>query len=243
MKITKFNSLEKLNSFAAELLLAQIKTKPQAVLGLATGNTFIPIYAKLVEQAKKAHISFKQVKTFNLDEYCGVEHSDPHSFHFYMNQHLFSHLDFSPENCFFPILPGERFEQLIKHYGGIDFQYLGLGINGHIGFNEPGSSFDSVTRLVDLTEATKKQNAESFKGRDFPGQAITMGLSTIAHAKKCLLVVTGANKAQILFDCLQKVNEHFPASLLQTHPDCELLVDSAAFALLENSGHRILQGD
>lgn len=244
MKITKFNSHNNLHLTAVRLLLEQVKKKPNSVLGLATGNTFIPIYRELVAQAKSHKISFKQVKTFNLDEYVGLSDNDANSFHSYMDQHLFSHLDFRVENCFFPTLPGEKFEQLIKTSGGIDFQYLGLGINGHIGFNEPGSSFNSVTRMVQLSEATKKQNASSFPvGKAFPNEAITMGLSTIAKAKKCLLVVTGESKTQILFDCLQKVNEHFPASLLQTHADCELLVDTAAFSLLEKNGQGFLQGD
>lgn len=243
MKITKFNSYQNLNSMAAEALLSQVKANPKSVLGLATGRTFIPIYAELVRRAKVEKISFNQVTTFNLDEYAGIEYSDSHSFHFYMQAQLFSKLDFNPKKSFFPNLPGEKFEKLIADHGGIDFQYLGLGINGHIGFNEPGSSFTSVTRLVQLSESTKIQNADSFSGLAFPTEAITMGLSTISRAKKCLLVVSGASKAQILFDCLQKIHEHFPASLLQTHPDCELYVDQAAFALLEKHGQRVLQGD
>lgn len=243
MKITKFKSQNKLNSAVALELLTQVKANPKVVLGLATGRTFVPVYGELVRQVKDLNISFNQVTTFNLDEYLGINYSDAHSFHFYMKKNLFSLLDFDLKKTHFPEVPGENFENLIKAAGGIDYQVLGLGINGHIGFNEPGSSFASITRAVKLTEATKKQNAESFDGKAFPAEAVTMGLSTIAKAKKCLLVVTGENKAQILYDCLQKVNENFPASLLQTHPDCALFADEAALSLLEKTTHRFLQGD
>lgn len=243
MKITKFSSIHNLNSAVASAMIAQVQSKPESVIGLATGRTFIPIYAEVVSLALKLKISFKQVTSFNLDEYLGITYSDPHSFHYYMNQELFSKLDFDLKKTFFPQLPGEVFEHLIMEKGGIDFQFLGLGINGHIGFNEPGSSFSSVTRSVQLTDATKKQNAGSFKGSQIPASAVTMGLSTISAAKKCMLVVTGENKAQILFDCLQNIDEHFPASLLQRHPQCELYVDHAAFRLLEKAGQGFIQGD
>lgn len=243
MKITKFNSNHNLNSAVAETVINQVKMKPTSVLGLATGRTFIPIYAELVERAKKQQLNFDKVTTFNLDEYLGIDFTNENSFHYYMNKYLFSELNFASDRHYFPQIPGTGFEKLINDFGGIDLQLLGLGINGHIGFNEPGSDFSSITRIVQLTEATKKQNAGSFQGETFPAEAVTMGLSTIARSKKCLLVVTGESKAQILFDCLQTVNELFPASLLQTHQNCELFVDHGAFSLLEKTGQGFFQGD
>ncbi|MFZ4714993.1 MAG: glucosamine-6-phosphate deaminase [Bacteriovoracaceae bacterium] len=247
MKILSFKATHDLEKYAATLILNEVQKKPRLVLGLATGRTMVGVYQELVHLAQNTFTSFKEVTTFNLDEYVGLSELHPASFHSYMNEKLFSHLSFDTTHCFLPrgmALNAEaealRYENEIQKSGGIDFQLLGLGQNAHIGFNEPGSSFHSRTRLVQLSPATKAQNLFAFSDGQIPDTAISMGLATIMRSKKILLVVTGASKAVPLRDCLADVNEYVPASILQRHAAVTILADEEALSLIPESQKKLI---
>jgi glucosamine-6-phosphate deaminase len=208
------------------------------VLGLATGSTPISMYAELVRIHKEEGLSFKNVVTFNLDEYYPIENDAFQSYNSFMHRHLFNHIDIDPENIHIPNgeLPKEAikkhcqdYEQLIEQYGGIDLQILGIGNNGHIGFNEPGSSIFSRTRLVTLDNTTRIANAREFQNiSQVPRLAITMGISTILKAKKIMLMAWGMKAPIIARSVEGHVTEHVPASILQQHNDCTFVVDTTA---------------
>jgi glucosamine-6-phosphate deaminase len=232
-----FDSDQKLNAAAANIISGLIQTKPRAVLGLATGGTPVGIYRHLVSDFKLGMFSFKEVTTFNLDEYVGLPADHPESYHSYMRRNLFDHIDIQPFQAHLPdgnALDAEaecrRYDEQIDRAGQVDLQLLGLGHNGHIGFNEPAETLVSGTHVVELAEATREANARYFQSLDeVPTQALTMGVGTILKAKMILLVVKGTDKADIVHRALQgPITTDCPASLLQTHPNLVVLLDDAA---------------
>ncbi|MEI7026338.1 glucosamine-6-phosphate deaminase [Paenibacillus sp. y28] len=237
MNILTFDSSEQLNEAGANIISGLVQTNPRAVLGLATGGTPVGIYSHLVGDYRRGLVSFRQVTTFNLDEYVGLPASHPESYSSYMQRHLFGHLDIPADRTYIPDgnapdLEAEcrRYEQLIDTAGQLDLQLLGLGHNGHIGFNEPSHALLRGTHVVTLAEETRKANARFFPTlQDVPQQAITMGVGTILQAKMIVLVVRGADKADIVHRALTgPIATECPASLLQTHPHLVVLLDKAA---------------
>lgn len=233
MKIIYAADYQDLSQKAANFISAQIVLYPNSVLGLATGGTPIGTYEKLVELYQKGHIDFSDVTTINLDEYCGLAAEHPQSYRHFMTTHLFSKVNIKPENTHLPIattnpeLECARYDALISACGGIDLQLLGLGHNGHIGFNEPGSSFEKATHCVDLSENTIMANTRYFSSPDeVPRQAITVGVKSIMQAKKVLLVVSGNSKAEILQQALHgPITPAVPASILQLHSDLTVITE------------------
>jgi glucosamine-6-phosphate deaminase len=241
MNILTFDSDDKLNEAAANIIIGQIQTTSRAVLGLATGGTPVGIYKQVVHDFRRGMFSFRNVTTFNLDEYVNLPVDHPESYHSYMNSHLFHHIDLPASQCHIPdgnaADPAEecrRYDQLIELSGQIDLQLLGIGHNGHIGFNEPAHALIRGTHIVDLAEETREANARYFSSlNEVPSQALTMGVGTILKAKKILLVVKGADKADIVRRAVQgPITTDCPASLLQTHPNLIVLLDLAAGAKL-----------
>lgn len=234
LKIIKVRSEQELGEQAATLVLNQVKQKPSSTLGMATGSTPKMLYTKLIECFQKKDISFSNITTFNLDEYIGLERDHPNSYHYYMDHQLFNHIDIDKKNTYIPDgltadleQECQRYELLIKKRGGIDLQIVGLGLNGHIGFNEPGTAFSKRTHIIELTPSTRAANKRFFNHIDIvPKHAITMGISTIMEAKKVLLLVLGRQKAPILQKVLYgDVTEQVPASILQRHPQVTLITD------------------
>ena len=224
---------------AANIISAQVIMKPNCVLGLATGSTPIGTYDQLVEWYNKGDLDFSEVTTVNLDEYKGLPRTNDQSYYYFMHQHLFDRVNIDPErtnvpNGMEPDAEKEcgRYEELIRSLGGVDLQLLGLGHNGHIGFNEPGEAFEKETHCVDLTESTIEANKRFFASADdVPKQAYTMGIKTIMQAKKILIVVNGENKADIVERAFfGPVTPEVPASILQLHNDVTLVGDEAALA-------------
>ncbi|QDT10906.1 glucosamine-6-phosphate deaminase [Planctomycetes bacterium K23_9] len=222
---------------AAKLFAASLHSWPDLKIGLATGGTPVEMYAQLVRFYEQDLISFAEAKTFNLDEYVGLAADHPQSYRSFMEQQLFSHVNLDPRNAFLPNgmatdVDAEisRYEQLITDSGGIDLQLLGIGHNGHIAFNEPGSAPDSRTRLVDLTERTIASNARFFDSiDDVPKQAITMGIGTILEAKAIVLLALGSDKADAVRLAIEgEVSASHPASFLQTHANVTYVLDEAA---------------
>lgn len=237
MNVLTFKTNQELNEAGAGIIAGLIQTNPRAVLGLATGSTPVGIYEELVRSFRKGLISFKLATTFNLDEYAGLPADHPESYHAYMQQHLFSHVDFDPGRCHLPNgmapdLDAEciRYNELLEAAKQIDLQILGLGHNGHIGFNEPDHALNSGTHLVKLKESTRQANARFFSSIDeVPTHALTMGVGTILKAKTILLIVRGEEKAQIVHQALTgPIRTEIPASLLQTHPNLVVLLDQEA---------------
>lgn len=224
---------------AANIISAQIIAKPDCVLGLATGSTPIGTYEKLVKRYKKGDLDFSQVKTVNLDEYKGLPRDNDQSYYYFMHEHLFNHVNIPEESTNVPdgtASDGDsecvRYEALIQELGGQDLQLLGLGHNGHIGFNEPSDSFAKTTHCVDLQERTIEANKRFFASADeVPKQAYTMGIGTIMQAKKILIIASGEDKADIIRDAFfGPVTPRVPASILQFHPDVTLVADAAALS-------------
>ena len=224
---------------AANILSAQVILKPDCVLGLATGSTPIGTYDKLVEWYEKGDLDFSEVKTVNLDEYRGLTRDNDQSYYYFMHEHLFDRVNIDPENTNVPngTEPDadkecERYEKLIESMGGVDIQLLGLGHNGHIGFNEPGEAFETETHCVDLQERTIEANKRFFASIDeVPKQAYTMGIKTIMMAKKILVVVSGEDKAETVKNAFfGPVTPQVPASILQMHPDVTIVADEAALS-------------
>lgn len=227
---------------AADLLFAQVVLKPDSVLGLATGSTPCGIYAQLVEKYNAGDIDFSRVKTVNLDEYVGLPVENDQSYRYYMNSNLFSKVNVLSDNTNLPnglardvSAECERYDGLIKELGGVDMQLLGIGLNGHIGFNEPNDVFDKGTHCVNLTKSTIEANARFFKSIDeVPKQAITMGIKTIMMAKKIILAINGEKKKEIAKAAIYgPVTPKVPASILQMHPDVTVVLDEAAAELIK----------
>ncbi|HCA28550.1 MAG TPA: glucosamine-6-phosphate deaminase [Ruminococcaceae bacterium] len=228
MKVIRTSNYEAMSRQAANIISAQIILKPESILGLATGSTPIGIYKQLIEWYKKGDLDFSQVKTVNLDEYCGLSGDHDQSYRWFMNHNLFNHVNIDMANTNVPSgiadnlnQECERYDKLIKELGGVDIQLLGIGHNGHIGFNEPNDYFDKETHVVDLKQSTIDANARFFSSiNDVPKQAITMGIQSIMAAKKILLVASGPDKKDILEKAVYgPVTPLVPASILQMHPD------------------------
>jgi glucosamine-6-phosphate deaminase len=228
-----------MSSQASKLVASQLILKPDSVLGLATGSTPIGLYDKLIEMNKRNEIDFSTVTTFNLDEYYPIKKSNNQSYDYFMNEHLFSKINIDKNNTHIP--NGEtdnpeeeckNYERLIKQHGGIDLQILGIGKNGHIGFNEPDNNLNSVTHLTDLTESTIDANSRFFESADdVPKKALTMGISTILKSKKIILLASGANKSRVVGELLTpEINTSIPATMLKVHPDVVLICDRDAYS-------------
>ena len=242
MRIIETKDYNDMSKKAANILSAQVIMKPNCVLGLATGSTPIGTYDQLVEWYNKGDLDFSEVTTVNLDEYKGLPRTNDQSYYYFMHQHLFDRVNIDPErtnvpNGMEPDAEKEcgRYEELIRSLGGVDLQLLGLGHNGHIGFNEPGEAFEKETHCVDLTESTIEANKRFFASADdVPKQAYTMGIKTIMQAKKILIVVNGENKADIVERAFfGPVTPEVPASILQLHNDVTLVGDEEALAKIE----------
>ena len=221
----------------AWVIARELRTNPRPVLGLATGRTMEPVYARLVAMHREERLDFSACRTFNLDEYVGLSSDDPHSYRHYMNRHLFQQVNIDPANTHLPDgmaadLDAEcaDYERQITQAGGIDLQLLGIGKAGHIGFNEPLSALRSRTRVKALTPTTLKQNAPFFGGEErMPRRAITMGVGTIIEARRALLLATGPSKADIIARAVEgPISSMVTASALQLHPRCTVVVDEDA---------------
>jgi len=241
MKIYAAKDYADLSRKAANIISAQVIMKPNAVLGLATGSTPVGAYRQLIEWYNKGDIDFSQTFSINLDEYKGLSGEHNQSYRYFMNHNLFDHVNIKKENTNVPNGLAEdatdecrRYNNVIKTLGGIDLQLLGIGGNGHIGFNEPGSAFEKETHLVTLTEQTRQSNARFFSSIDeVPTHAFTMGIKSIMSARKVLLLATGDAKAQALYDSFfGPVTPGVPASILQLHNDCIVIADEAALSLI-----------
>ena len=241
MKIIKTKDYADMSRKAANIIAAQIIMKPDCVLGLATGSTPIGTYKELIKAYENGDLDFSLVKTANLDEYRGLEKTNDQSYDYFMKDNLFNHININFENLNIP--NGEkpdaeeecaRYEAVVKALGGQDLQLLGMGHNGHIGFNEPADEFPKETHCVDLQESTIQANKRFFeKVEDVPTQAYTMGIGTIMQAKKILVVASGADKAEIVKKAFfGPITPQVPASILQLHPDVTVVVDEAAGSLI-----------
>ena len=239
MVIYKAKDYADMSRKAANILSAQVIMKPDCVLGLATGSSPVGTYEQLVKWYEKGDLDFSRVTTVNLDEYRGLAPDNEQSYRYFMNTHLFDHVNIDKARTFVPdglaADPDEgcrAYNAIIAQVGGIDMQLLGMGGNGHIGFNEPGAAFESETHCVDLAESTIEANKRFFaSAEDVPRQAYTMGIGTIMSAKKILVVVTGADKAEAVKKAFfGPVTPQVPASILQLHPDVTLVADEAALS-------------
>jgi glucosamine-6-phosphate deaminase len=244
MKIYRAADYKDMSRKAANIISAQIIMKPNCVLGLATGSTPTGTYQQLVEWYKKGDLDFSEVTSVNLDEYKGIPRTNPQSYYYFMHQNLFDQVNINPEYTHLPngMEPDSakecaRYEALIHSLGGVDLQLLGLGHNGHIGFNEPGAAFEKETHCVDLQQRTIEANKRFFASADeVPRQAYTMGIKTIMQARKILVVVSGEDKAEIVEKAfLGPVTPSVPASILQMHNDVTLVGDAAALAKINLS--------
>ncbi len=245
MKIYQAENYEGMSRKAAEIIAAQVKNKPDCVLGLATGSTPVGTYKQLVEWCDKGELSFAQVHSVNLDEYVGLAPEHDQSYRYFMQTNLFDHVDIKKENTNVPNgLAADpeaecaRYNKVIRDLGGIDLQLLGLGHNGHIAFNEPGNGFELETHTVDLTESTIEANKRFFASADeVPRKAFTMGIKNIMNARSLLMVVNGEAKADIVCRALtDAVTTEVPASVLQLHPNVTIVGDKAALAKLVEAG-------
>lgn len=225
----------------ADLLEEQLRFKKNSVIGLATGSTPIPFYRECVARVKEGRISFQDARTFNLDEYTGLSPSHPQSYRAFMDAHLFDHIDIRPDRIGIPCGHArdlkrecERYDRELELAGGIDWQLIGIGRNGHIGFNEPGAELSANTHVVKLTESTREANARFFENpEEVPSAAITMGMGSILKAKRIVLIATGRDKAEAIEEALTgPITTLVPASFLQLHPDVVCLLDEQASSRL-----------
>ncbi len=228
MRIIKAESYEDLSRKAANVLSAQVILKPNSVLGLATGSTPIGTYKQLIDWYNKGDVDFSMTKSINLDEYEGLDESSDQSYRYFMNHQFFDHININKKNTHVPNGCAEdlekecrRYDRLIAEMGGIDMQLLGIGHDGHIGFNEPGEAFEKTTHVVELTEQTIKANARFFGAEELvPRRAITMGIKSIMQARALLLIANGPDKEEIMHKALfGPVTPNVPASILQFHPN------------------------
>jgi glucosamine-6-phosphate deaminase len=231
---------------AAGLIARALSVKPDLGLGLATGRTMESVYDQLVRQYQAEGLDFSRCRTFNLDEYVGLAADDPCSYHYFMRKRFFDLVNIDPGKTFLPDGMAENlaaeclnYEKLIAANGGIDLQLLGIGLNGHLGFNEPLSEFQSRTRVVTLSPITRSQNAPLFpKPRQVPRRAITMGVGTILEARHCLLLATGFEKSGIVAQAIEgPLTAMVAATALQLHPACTIVLDEEAAAGLRENGH------
>ena len=241
MRIYQEADYEAMSRRAANLISAEVIRNPACVLGLATGSTPVGTYKQLAVWNQRGDFSFKEVRTVNLDEYKGLAPTHDQSYRYFMQTNFFDHIDIHFENTHVPdglatdpAAECARYDYVIQRVGGIDLQLLGIGHDGHIGFNEPGSAFELGTHCVDLTEETIEANKRFFASKEeVPRQAYTMGIKTIMQARKVLLVANGAGKAEIIKRAFfGPVTPEVPASILQMHPDCTIVLDAEAASLI-----------
>ncbi len=232
MKFITTDSYKELSHIAANIMGAQITLKPNSVIGLATGSTPLGLYRELGERCQKGDLDFSEVITVNLDEYAGLKGDHEQSYRYFMQKNLFDHINIKPENTYVPngcsadpAQEGKEYDDRITRFGGIDMQLLGIGMDGHIGFNEPADHFVKATHLVDLHESTIEANSRFFNSADeVPKQAVTMGMGSIMGAKKILMIVNGKAKKDILMDALYgPITPQNQASILQLHPDVTVI--------------------
>ncbi|MEL7622654.1 MAG: glucosamine-6-phosphate deaminase [Clostridiales bacterium] len=232
---------DEVSLLGAAMVAKVVKSNPRAVLGLATGSTPVGMYKRLVEMHKRDGLDFSMIRTFNLDEYYPIKKANDQSYDYFMRDNLFSHINIKRENihlpngeCADPVAECAAYEAMLNQAGGVDIQVLGIGVNGHIGFNEPAEELQLPTHLTRLTASTIEANARFFESiEQVPTQALTMGMGTIMKARSILLLITGENKAPVvkkLFD--RVVTTEVPASFLTLHPDVTVLLDEAAASLL-----------
>ncbi len=248
MRVVILPDADAVSRRAAEIIAGLVARKPRAVLGLATGSTPLATYKRLIELHQSGQISFSEVTSFNLDEYVGLAADHTQSYHFFMHDNLFRHIDIASSRCHVPDGMaddyeeyGRMYEQQIADAGGIDLQLLGIGTDGHIAFNEPGSSLASRTRLKALTEQTRVDNSRFFGSLDeVPRLAISMGVGTILESRQILLLATGANKASAVRSFIEgPVTSQITASALQLHPAATVLLDEAAADWLERRDYYV----
>ena len=239
MKIYKTKNYEEMSKKAAHIIASQVILNPDCVLGLATGSTPVGTYKNLIEWYNNGDLDFSQITSCNLDEYRGLSGEHDQSYRYFMNHNLFDHVNIRKECTYVPDgleedsdKAARDYDQIIADQGGIDLQLLGLGHNGHIGFNEPADEFPKGTHVVDLKESTIQANKRFFASEaDVPRQAYTMGIGTIMSAKKILVVVSGEDKAEILNKVINgPITPQVPASILQLHPDVTIVADEAALS-------------
>ncbi|MBP3780890.1 MAG: glucosamine-6-phosphate deaminase [Selenomonas sp.] len=241
MRIIITDSYEKMGLEAANIVAGQVYLKPNSVLGLATGSTPVSMYQRLAAVHKNVGLDFSEVTTFNLDEYIGMSPENPQSYHYFMQENFFRHININQDNVYIPngmaedmTVEGQRYEKLIEAKGGIDLQVLGIGQNAHIGFNEPDVKFAATTHKVELDEETIQANSRFFASIDeVPRYAISMGIKTIMMAEHVILLANGKNKAEAVYKAVcGDVTPEAPASILQLHRDVAVIVDREAAALL-----------
>ena len=241
MRIIVVDNYEEMSKKAAMMIASQVMLKPNSVLGLATGDTPLGMYKELIQLFNKNEVDFKEVTTFNLDEYYGINRENPQSYYNYMMVNLFDNININKKNINVPDGTAldvdaacSAYEDKIKEAGGIDMQVLGIGGNGHIGFNEPDVNFEAATHLVNLDEQTIEANSRFFDSvEDVPIKAISMGIKTIMNSKKIILLANGISKAGSIERALKgKISPNIPASILQLHNDVTIILDSEAASLL-----------
>lgn len=244
MKLIVAENYQEMSQLAASIVAEQIKKKPDSILGLATGSTPLGMYQELIRMNREGEITFRDVCTFNLDEYIGIPKDHEQSYHTFMQKNFFSHIDINKENTHLPFLGKEQlsdedevcraYDALIEEKGGIDLQILGIGPNGHIGFNEPASALEAGTHIVELAQETREANSRFFNSiEEVPTHAITMGVGSILKSKAILLLASGKNKAEVVARMFSgEVDTQLPASLLQVHPNVTVIVDREAASLL-----------
>ncbi|MGX4601029.1 glucosamine-6-phosphate deaminase [Faecalimicrobium sp. JNUCC 81] len=249
MRILVCKNYEEMSKKAAQMILSQVTLKPNSVLGLATGSTPMGMYKELVNMYKNNVIDFSEVTTFNLDEYYQLPITNDQSYHYFMHENLFNHINVKKENIHVPNgmvkdveAECNRYDNFIKESGGIDIQVLGIGHNAHIGFNEPTINFERGTHLVDLKESTIEANARFFdKIEDVPRKAITMGTGSIFKARKIMLLACGEGKADAIYNTVYgKVIPEVPASILQFHNDIVLILDEEAASKLNQEDYKLV---
>lgn len=241
LKVIVVKDYNELSEKGAEIIAKTIKENEKPVLGLATGSSPIGTYKELIKMYEAGNLSFANVSSYNLDEYCGISIEHPQSYYYFMHEQLFNHVDMNEANVHIPSAAGPDLDADCKKYNEalhnveIDLQLLGIGSNGHIGFNEPGTPFDQETFVVKLAEGTRQDNKRFFNSIDeVPTHAMTMGINNIMQAKKILMLISGSGKADTVVRLLSgEITTDFPASILHNHPDCTVIIDEAAYAKIK----------
>lgn len=241
MELIVVKNYKEMSKKAASIISSQVIIEPNSVLGLATGDTPLGMYTELIKKYKENEVDFSKVKTFNLDEYYGLERDNSQSYYFYMVNNFFKFINIDSNNINIPNGTSNdiekdclNYERKIKEAGGIDIQVLGIGVNGHIGFNEPNVNFEAQTHLVNLNEKTIKSNARFFNSIDeVPKKAISMGIKTILQSKKIILLASGDSKAEAVYNTVKgKILPEIPSSILQLHQNVTIILDESAAKLL-----------
>ncbi|WP_368487205.1 glucosamine-6-phosphate deaminase [Spiroplasma sp. DGKH1] len=244
MKLIVVENKNEIGKVVGKMFVNAVQANPKIVLGFATGSSPETTYQYLINDYQQNHTDWSNVVAFNLDEYIGLEPTHPQSYRYFMNEKLFNHINIKKENTHVPQGTGDyvafanQYDEMIKKAGGIDIQLLGVGTNGHVGFNEPPADFNSLTRVVDLVKSTIEANARFFDSIDqVPKQAVSMGIKSILNAKKIILIADGPGKAQAIKQLIEgEISNEWPCTSLQMHNDVTVVVDKAAAGLLRTSG-------